>query len=65
MYIINTLISDMKEKETYKIQKAKCSNCGKEFENMLGNGLDIPKETKIEKFPCPNCGCNSLFRWDV
>jgi Zn finger protein HypA/HybF involved in hydrogenase expression len=31
-----------------------CRNCGEE-----GN-LDIPKGTKLEDMPCPNCDCKTL-----
>lgn len=39
--------------EAYKIG-FRCRNCGET------GSLDVPKGTKVEDMPCPNCGCKTL-----
>lgn len=43
----------MNDYDSYSIEFV-CRNCG-----TIGS-VEIPKGTKLEDFPCPNCKCKTL-----
>jgi hypothetical protein len=44
--------------ESYSIG-FKCRNCGET------GTLEVPKGTRVEDMPCPNCGCKTLELYNV